>query len=124
MANVAEIRGVANVVKAIQRKGRTSVERLTHGLEMAGHFLLRESQLVVPIDTGNLRGGGFRRTEDANTLNVRVLVGYVAAYAIYVHEMMDVHHQPGKQAKYLTGPMHEKNAEIKRIVQAAMKGMI
>ena len=99
------------------------VEAVLEG-ELAGHFLLRESQLVVPIDTGNLRAGGFRRTENANQLDVRVLVGYIAAYAIYVHEMMEMRHKPGKQAKYLTGPMHEKNVEIKRIVIAAMKGML
>lgn len=36
---------------------------LQQGLVMAGLFLQRESQMIVPVDTGNLKGSAFTKVE-------------------------------------------------------------
>jgi hypothetical protein len=36
--------------------------------------------------------------------NASVVVGYSTGYALYVHENLQAHHAPGKEAKYLEGP--------------------
>lgn len=41
------------------------------------------------------------------------VTGYTAPYALYVHENMEAHHQPGKQAKFLEAPSRNRKDELK-----------
>lgn len=53
---------------------------------------------------------------------VRVTVGYTAAYAIHVHENTQAKHRVG-QAKFLEQPAREMQAELgKTVVEAAQRG--
>lgn len=55
------------------------------GAYSAGLFIQRESQKRAPVDTGNLKGSAYtRRTPSGNSVEV----GYTAAYAASVHEMV------------------------------------
>lgn len=45
-----------------------------------------------------------------------VIVGYTAAYAVYVHEDLTAKHKPGKQAKFLEGPARWLRNELQRII--------
>lgn len=49
-----------------------------------------------------------------------VVVGYEAAYAVYVHEDLTASHPNGGQAKYLEQPARTKAKEIREVVNAAM----
>lgn len=49
-----------------------------------------------------------------------VIVGYTAAYALYVHEDLEAHHPVG-QAKYLEQPAREMRKELAVIVQKVVK---
>jgi hypothetical protein len=44
-------------------------------------------------------------------------VGYTAAYAIYVHERLELTHKPGKQAKFLEQPFRENRQRIIDIIK-------
>jgi hypothetical protein len=47
-----------------------------------------------------------------------VSVGYTAPYAIYVHEDLTAHHEPGKKAKFLSGPARRLARELGELVAA------
>ena len=106
------------------------------GLKKAGLLLQRESQKVVPVDLGVLKASAFTRETGAGFATV-VYVGYTAAYAIYVHELvgMKLKGQPrggghkGKywdpqgrgQAKFLEEPARRLAPELRKIILENMK---
>lgn len=55
------------------------------------------------------------RSTDPND-NISVVVGYTAAYAIYVHENLEAYHKVG-QAKYLEQPARELSPGLGRMVR-------
>jgi len=73
------------------------------GLKAAGLALQRESQQLVPVDTGNLKASAFTRAEGSG-LNTAVTVGYTAAYALFVHELIGMklegQPRPGGRGRY------------------------
>lgn len=104
---------------------------MTKALLTAGLKLQRESQRLVPVNTGNLKASAFTSLNGRN-----VQVGYTAAYAPYVHEMeqMKLKGQPrpkgegrywdpqGRgQAKFLEEPARRMGAELIAIVQAQLQ---
>jgi hypothetical protein len=47
----------------------------------------------------------FRQLQkEASQANVTVVTGFTQRYVIYVHEMLELKHDPGKQAKFLGSP--------------------
>jgi hypothetical protein len=58
---------------------------LSRGLRLAGLALQAESQLIVPVEFGNLKASAFTRAQGAGGDTV-VSVGYTALYALFVHE--------------------------------------
>lgn len=85
------------------------------GIDRAALFLLRESQAIVPVDTGALRASGRVATEGEG-ITRKALVVYGTGYGVYVHEDLYARHAPGKSAKFLERPAREKVAEIKQII--------
>ena len=49
--------------------------------------------------------------------NPTVVVGYTQSYALAVHENLEAHHAPGKQAKYLEQPAKELAKELGEITR-------
>jgi hypothetical protein len=52
-------RPIAGIVRTAWQQGRTLVQ----GLLLGGLFLQRESQKIVPVDTGNLKASAFTRID-------------------------------------------------------------
>lgn len=48
-------------------------------------------------------------------------VGYSAPYAIFVHERLDLRHQPGKQAKFLEQPLRTEQRRMAEIVRKTVR---
>jgi len=86
-------------------------DRLARGLIRAGAFIQRESQKIVPVDTGALKGSAYTRKSGTGR-DIAVRVGYQQSYAIYVHEMLENYHKPGKTARYLAIPLQTKQKEM------------
>jgi len=114
------IKGVKEIQRAFNVRKKKTAKGLRIGLVRAGLFLQRESQKIVPVDTGNLKGSAFTRQEGVG-FDVAVLVGYTAAYAVYVHELVNNRHKPGKQAKFLEQPLREKRLRMAEIIVAAVE---
>lgn len=74
-----------NLKKSITELG----PKVRNGLVVAGLFLQRESQLLVPVDFGVLKASAFTRASGRGLKTV-VNVGYTAFYAMYVHENVEM----------------------------------
>jgi hypothetical protein len=59
------------------------------GMRLAGLALQADSQRVVPVEFGVLKASAFTRAEGSG-LKTTVTVGYTAAYAIFVHENVEM----------------------------------
>lgn len=82
-------------------------------------WLQRQSQMLVPVDTGALRNSAYTR-HVGRGFDITVWVGYTVEYAVYVHERLDVHHPIG-QAKFLEEPMQTKQPQMAKLFAKLMK---
>lgn len=119
---VTKIGGVKRVISMFDRRSKALGRAFVRGAKKAGLALQRESQKVVPVDTGNLKNSATTRVDDSNKgFDAQVTVGYTANYAVYVHENLTARHAPGKTAKFLEGPAREMRAEIANIIEAEIR---
>lgn len=116
MAKMIRITGMSNILSNLKKASKGYGAKVEAGLKNAGLFVQGESQRIVPVDTANLKGGAFTRNVGGKGFKTDVVVGYVADYAVYVHENLDASHKPGKRAKYLESVVREKRSEIFRII--------
>lgn len=85
------------------------LSRMIQGVADMAREIFRISQELVPVDTSLLKTSGtWRPAEGRFTKDVGVtyVVGYgilhPVFYAVYVHEMTHLHHEPPTGAKYLS----------------------
>ena len=90
-------------------------QEMPHVLEKAIYeeawVIFKESQKLVPVDTGALRASGFVHApkKENDRVFVRVTYGGPAAhYALYVHENLYARHDAPTQAKYLETPLYRQ----------------
>jgi len=115
MAVVNYITGIDDILKNMRKTDVLVGKKFEIGLKRAGLFLQKMSQRVVPVDTSNLKNSAFTRSAFSGTATV-VTVGYTAAYAIFVHERMELSHKPGKQAKFLEQPALQYHEQILKLI--------
>lgn len=135
MATVNEaVGGVKEFQRMLKLKTAAIGPKLQNGLTIAGLFLQRESQLLVPVDFGILKASAFTRRTGANFATV-VNVGYTAYYAMYVHENVEMKGKglprkaPSKgnywdpagrgQAKFLEEPARRLRPQMFAIIKKA-----
>ena len=134
-SNIRGIRGVEQVIRNIRLKNKRLGAGCERGIKLASLFLLRESQRLVPVDTGTLKASGFARTTGKG-YGTRGGVGYTAAYAIFVHENVEMklkgQPRPGGrgrfwdpqgrgQAKFLEEPARRHAVKIRGIIRDSMR---
>jgi hypothetical protein len=127
MARIEIIGGADSVLKNLIREDRRVRGQMMRGLKKAGLTLQRESQRLVPVDTGNLKASAFVR-EDGDS----VVVGYTASYALYVHEAVGMvlrgvprSHGKGRywdpqgraQAKFLEEPARRLKPQLMEMIR-------
>jgi len=79
------------------------------------NVIFAKSQILVPVDTGALRGSGGVSAIQGSGRGMYVDIFYggpAASYALYVHEIIGNYHNPPTQAKYLEQPFMESLAQI------------
>jgi hypothetical protein len=79
------------------------------------NVIFAKSQVLVPVDTGALRGSGGVSAIQGSGQGMYVDIFYggpAASYALYVHEIIGNYHNPPTQAKYLEQPFMESLAQI------------
>ena len=112
-----QLDGVSEALKKL-RDSKTFFGRgAEKGLKKAGLFLLRQSQKIVPVQTGNLKGSGFIRSLGSG-IKTDVIIGYTALYAAYVHEDLNKAHGREFNIKYAeliaTRPLRKKRRIAQR----------
>lgn len=117
MARVERIRAVK---RALRKECKRRTDALARGIKRAGLFLQRQSQAIVPVDTGALRSSAFTRMMPIAD-PIIVVVGYTQNYAIYVHEDLWARHAPGRYAKYLEWPARVYRNDMRNIVEEEMR---
>ena len=96
---MAELRGLANMLKSLRADHASKGAGAARGLKKAALFLLKEANKIIPVDLGNLKASGEVRAE-GNGFNTVARVVYTAGYAIYVHENLDAAHGEEYNQKY------------------------
>ena len=109
--SIENLRGVTATIRKLREEKPLQLGR---NLKKAGLFLQRESQKIVPVDTGALKNSASTRAHGVGKDTV-VTVGYAQIYAIFVHEVQATH-KAGKTWKFLEIPMREKRKEIMKII--------
>lgn len=136
MAAIQRVRGVGTVLSNMKGQQQSILNQMSVNLRRAGAFVQRESQKRVPVNTGQLKNTAFTRRTGPLTVHV----GYTAAYAMFVHENveMKLKGQPrpstragtsqgrywdpqGRgQAKFLENAYRENIDQIRRIIRGGL----
>lgn len=86
------------------------------GLFNAANHILRESNKIVPHETGALEISGMAQVEGTKST-----VAYTEVYAARQHEELGWKHDPGRQAKYLETSV-DSNAQVaQKLIAAAIR---
>lgn len=110
------IKGLPGVLAALKKAQSDMEKKKRKALNRIGVIVKADAQKMTPVDTANLRGSAYINADGSE----KVLIGYTAAYAPYVHENLDAYHKVG-EAKFL-----EKAVKMNqdRIVEELAKGGI
>lgn len=120
--------GAVDIKDVFQKKTTEHLTKLRQGLVEAAKLLLRRANLLVPVDTGVLKASGFVRLVGSLS-EPRVLIGYTANYAIYVHENLDAKHGAAFNTAYAAliakGRTHVRGAaQQAKFLEAPMRDTI
>lgn len=88
---------------------------LIRGLKKAGNHIKKESQKLVPVDTGALKKSVRVEIHDLGH-TAEVEVSYNTPYALVQHENLEYNHQVG-QAKYLEQPMRTERKIVMGMIR-------
>lgn len=97
--NYATLGRLTNQLRSLTRIGSAFAQ----GMVDSGHLIMERSLHIVPMETGNMADGAFVVSEGSG-FRIIVTLGYVAPYAIAVHEDGDPPKAHGAEynAKYAT----------------------
>lgn len=110
-----KVSGGSGIIRNINNYGKQVERDMTGNLRKACLLVRRRSQLEVPVDTGNLKATAFTMVVKIGSILLGI-IGYAAAYAGFVHERLELRHNPGKKAKFLEDPLKASESEIKEIL--------
>jgi hypothetical protein len=111
-----KLKGITGIDKIISRAKRVRGDlgsRFAIGAALAGSFLQRESQELVPVDMGDLKNSAFTHSTGTG-FKTDVVVGYTKDYAAYVHENLDAAHGAEFNEKYADKIANRKKRMAKR----------
>lgn len=108
-----QMKGIQHNLDKIIRQ----VENVTpEALDYAVRPIYEQSQVYCPVDTGALKESGYLVVRRDGKRGAQVEVGYGRAgkpfYAVFVHEMMDLYHEPPTRAKWLESAFKEGMDQI------------
>ncbi|NAE18079.1 hypothetical protein [Enterococcus hirae] len=88
------------------------------GLRKAAEHVLEESRRVAPIEEDTLIRSG---NVSVDAVELKAAVSYNTKYAVRQHEELTWRHDPGRQAKYLEGPMNAEAPIVGQIIAAEIR---
>ena len=118
-----DLNGDEQLVKALKSGKEKSPQAIAQAIWEEANMIFAKSQILVPVDTGVLRGSGGVSAPQLGSKGYFVDIFYggpAAPYALYVHEIIGNYHNPPTQAKYLEQPLMEAMDGL----QSRLKGRI
>jgi hypothetical protein len=99
----AYVDGVDLVLRNLAERETAAGEVMNEFIDATAHEIFDESQRIVPVgETEDLKDSGY-----VNAAGLDAEVGYggpEVPYAVIVHEDLEYHHDPPRQAKFLEQP--------------------
>lgn len=124
-----DVSGQEDLLEKLVKGGRAAVEGAGRFLYAHAVEVFNISQYLVPVDTGALRSSGYVTQPYVIGNNVGVLIVYgqaSAPYALWVHERLDLFHEPPTQAKFLEQPLVDSVEDFQRgfrqVIEKAIEG--
>lgn len=109
--------GIDDLQKVLKNLKDQSGAVMGQALYEEANVIFANSQVLVPVDTGVLRGSGGVSAPQMGTRGYFVDIFYggpAAPYALYVHEIIGNYHNPPTQAKYLERPLMDRIPAIQQ----------
>ncbi len=103
-----DLTGDKELVNSLKSGKETSPRAIAQAIWEEANTIFAQSQILVPVDTGVLRGSGGVSAPQMGNQGYFVDIFYggpAAPYALYVHEIIGNYHKPPTQAKYLEQPL-------------------
>ena len=125
-----DLTGDKELINALQNSERQTPNAIAQAIYEEANVIFAKSQVLVPVDTGVLRGSGGVSAPQMGAQGYFVDIFYggpAAPYALVVHEIIGNYHNPPTQAKYLEQPVMEAMSTIQqnikgRIIDIIQKG--
>jgi hypothetical protein len=125
-----DIDGDEQLVNALKSGSQLAPRAIAQAIWEEANLIFAKSQILVPVDTGVLRGSGGVSAPQMGNEGYFVDIFYggpAAPYALYVHEIIENYHKPPTQAKYLEQPLMQAQSTIQqnikdRIIDIIEKG--
>lgn len=112
-----KFRGTMKVTNRMRRSAGGAQSGAARASRVICNQILKESQVLVPVRTGNLKASG-RVIENRYKFKISFSIAYgsqdstnSAKYAVYVHEDLNMPHMPPTQAKFLEIPWRAAQGE-------------
>ncbi len=113
-----KVTGLGKAQRFVGSQGAKTATALDIALFEVTNDIFNESQRLVPVDKGMLRGSG-SLTKESKLGGTEFFVTYggpAAPYALYVHEDPNAKHNAPTQAKYLEEPFMKVKGSLKKII--------
>ncbi len=91
MASLVSVVGKDKVIARMRTANKTLAMNIERGLGEGGKHLFKKSQVLVPVQIGNLKASGTIRRKGRG-FYTDIIVIYTSGYAVYVHENLQVVH--------------------------------
>lgn len=115
-----DIQGDKELFNALENAKKNTPQALAQAIWEEANVIFAKSQILVPVDTGVLRGSGGVSAPQMGNEGYYVDIFYggpAAPYALYVHEIIGNYHNPPTQAKYLEQPLMEAQSTLQRNIK-------
>jgi hypothetical protein len=122
-----EFIGLDKLIDLFIRAGDKALPSLKQAMAEETQIMFRDSQRLVPVDTGTLRRSGILETPVERNNNIEVIIGYggaASAYALKQHEDLSYRHKEGQTAKYLENPVRERVPSFQNNIRSRIERIL
>tara|TARA_R110000803_G_scaffold141929_2_gene208316 strand:+ start:3044 stop:3436 length:393 start_codon:yes stop_codon:yes gene_type:complete len=122
-----ELVGAEDLAKILASAGAKAVPALKQALTEEAQIVFRDSQRLVPVDTGTLRRSGIIIPVRERGNLIEVAMGYggaASSYALRQHENLQYRHKKGQQAKYLETPLFSRANKLLGNIKRRMERIL
>jgi hypothetical protein len=119
--------GDKELVNALKAGKENTPKAVAQAIWEEANVIFAKSQILVPVDTGVLRGSGGVSAPQMGSQGYFVDIFYggpAASYALLVHEIIGNYHNPPTQAKYLEQPVMEAMSTIQQNIKGRIIDII